>query len=1046
MSNPSGSNWTTNVNRSKTKRWVEAKSYSYDGDDWGDVDEYGEYDEPKATAKPAGLRKVTAPASTTGLTQSPTSERERTNSFTQDDERRAFSGPTRTAYAQPQPPRAQPGSTQQQPQSSQLLQNTSQLGNDGRNSTITANIPYDGRSASITSTNNQPAGRRKPSVGQVDQSASTMAPIATNIEPLPTIGTPEKPSTPTLIRPADIYRRIQEEREKERLSQESSRPSLSGLIRDESPASKSDNSGKQRQGIAPAVANPQPLNPHTDILRSKGPSYSPQLPEISGLSGFGDDFGGSFLSAPTSQLSNVVFADTTESTNMTAKSPETTIAKPSEPALQHQPSLGYKSVVNQAFEQAVPPTPSTTSGSGVDRSNSDSTTNISPIISREISTAVRPDGVSNISSIIEEPHESSRPTTAQSKVVNRTETDEPATFVPGHRRDTSLPSANNSPARTPAVESNKQLAAPQEAEIAVTTPVSDTLSSRARDGSSSPTKNRVRDLVDKIDGAGNGIRGAQPSVTDNGDSQRPSVATKETFRPSIPGSWTSYTTNPPSRQVPESDTQVSTEPQIKITNDQPTEVKEDQFAKAAAAGSALAGALAAAAGLTAASDSSSQPQDSEIQKSASKANTAFHPEATRLVLPRQDSDAPSSIMPTPLDMKPGAEQQPEYFGTSTASEEKSIIPSGQTLHAPQTQEGHIADDLSTHSSLTDLESDRLRKEIVRELSPQRDNPDKKQAEVQESKNQADGGYSAIYDSYLEEDDTQGREAKIPEKTSDVQMTATQPRLYEDSSQPMFSSTSGPLEDVPEVPTTSEASHSLKRQFSWETPLENLGTSQSRADRAEEEPATSSFQHLAQAVPEAATAVVDSNSPETASRAPHLDKPLPAPEVSKIDNVTTAGPERSSPPRIVTQISNEPVLPIQPQMKVPAFREIMAIQSTSQRIQVYDQTRETFAKMDTGLVQWIQATITSLPEHEELLRNGGSFPPVLRAPPPVSGMQGGQGVTNAPRPSVGPTSSKTGKGKDLFHSAGVFGGKTSSAAKGLFAKGRNKWGRSSDKVD
>lgn len=33
----------TNVNRAKTKRWVEAKSYTYDGDDWGEADEYDEY-------------------------------------------------------------------------------------------------------------------------------------------------------------------------------------------------------------------------------------------------------------------------------------------------------------------------------------------------------------------------------------------------------------------------------------------------------------------------------------------------------------------------------------------------------------------------------------------------------------------------------------------------------------------------------------------------------------------------------------------------------------------------------------------------------------------------------------------------------------------------------------------------------------------------------------------------------------------------------------------------------------------------------------------
>ncbi|KAJ5726332.1 uncharacterized protein N7483_007689 [Penicillium malachiteum] len=39
-----------NVNRSKTKRWVEAKQYSYDGGDWGDEDEEEEEDEPPVPA------------------------------------------------------------------------------------------------------------------------------------------------------------------------------------------------------------------------------------------------------------------------------------------------------------------------------------------------------------------------------------------------------------------------------------------------------------------------------------------------------------------------------------------------------------------------------------------------------------------------------------------------------------------------------------------------------------------------------------------------------------------------------------------------------------------------------------------------------------------------------------------------------------------------------------------------------------------------------------------------------------------------------------
>ncbi|KAI9777989.1 MAG: hypothetical protein M1816_004370 [Peltula sp. TS41687] len=62
----------TNVNRQKTKRWVEAKSYSYDGDDWGDVDDYDEYGAqaavPPPVPKPTGMRQkgqgVASPAPT----------------------------------------------------------------------------------------------------------------------------------------------------------------------------------------------------------------------------------------------------------------------------------------------------------------------------------------------------------------------------------------------------------------------------------------------------------------------------------------------------------------------------------------------------------------------------------------------------------------------------------------------------------------------------------------------------------------------------------------------------------------------------------------------------------------------------------------------------------------------------------------------------------------------------------------------------------------------------------------------------------------------
>jgi hypothetical protein len=63
-----------------------------------------------------------------------------------------------------------------------------------------------------------------------------------------------------------------------------------------------------------------------------------------------------------------------------------------------------------------------------------------------------------------------------------------------------------------------------------------------------------------------------------------------------------------------------------------------------------------------------------------------------------------------------------------------------------------------------------------------------------------------------------------------------------------------------------------------------------------------------------------------------------------------------------------------------------------------------------------------------------------------------GITSGSQQGFSPSSSKLSgqqsKGKDLLHSAGVFGGKASKAGKGLFAKGKNKLRGSGggDKVD
>lgn len=1092
MSNPTGSNWTTNVNRAKTKRWVEAKSYSYDGDDWGDADEYGEYDEPKVSAKPTGLRKATAPVSSQGSAQIPSTERERSNSFGRDDERRAFSGPTSTAYAQPQSSQAPPILySQEHPPPSQRSQNVPSAANNVRSPMLTSSkAPYDASAGSmISNTSTLISGRRKPSMGQADQSPM-VAPISTTIPP-PAIGTPDKPSTPTIIRPADIYRRIQEEREKESVSQGSSRPSLSGLTRDESPANKSDNGSGQAQvgmlkdpsrinatpnfasvnSAAPTFADtnlttPIPFNPSTNILRSKGPSASPKLPEITGLSGFGDDFGSSFMSS-TGPVHKTTSASTAKSTGSPIKATEMPSLNvlPSnvdqQQSLQHQSSFGYKTVVNQAFEQAIPPTPSTTSGSGVDRSNSDSTNNISPIISREASSAVRPDGMANISSITEEPAGSSRPGTSGSATKRGSggpphqEAAEAATIMPGYRKETGTPGANNTPARTPAIKSNKEIMKPQEAEVAATTPISGDRSPAQRDRSSSPTKSRVRDLVDKIDSAGNSRRGSQASLSEKVDLtslQRPSVQPKDSFRPSLPGAWASYTTNP--NPIPNLELKESTaEPEQPGTNQTPVgEPGEDPFSKAAAAGSALAGALAAAASVAVSAFTSSPSGTTETAVHASKIDTTFHPETARLALPRNDSDTTSSIMPTPSEMRSGIESKSEYFDTMQPLRSAARISPITILATSPGNPAPVTDDLSTKSSPTDLESDKLRKEIVRELSPKRDGLEEVATQEQQpTTTESHVGYSSIYDSYLEEEDGPSRQASEAAKTRTINPThldqaKTVSKAEQVAKQSILSSTSDPLENIQESTAASEDPHNLNRQYSWEAPLQDLTLSPNFGSKTE--PENGAGAQLSLGTPTAAPrdSVQATVHQRTPSAPLDINKQLPLP--ATLDNnqiVAPPEPQQRTIHQITKKDSAATVLPLQPTSKSLAFREIMAIQSVPQRIQAFDQTRKTFANTETGLFQWIQATISELPEHEDLLRNGGTFPAVIR-PHQTPTVPGSQAMSSNPRPSLGATTGKSAKGKDLFHSAGVLTGKTSNAARGLFAKGKSKWRGSAEKVD
>lgn len=668
---PSGqpTSFRTNVNRAKTKRWVEAKSYSYDGDDWGEVDdydEYGGYDEPQNPPKPTGLRQRgqsathPVPAARDGRTEDhqladngrfgqsnvggqPFAQHHqglrsttdpqprintnlaRSNSFDHGDEKRDFSagghlesvtssgvGPYQAPSFQQgknQPPPSQQRPKQglssqqgpyQQPLSQQVpyhapasqrgllqtskmpqtltdeqqLQSPAQFKTDGgfSYSDQPRQSSLGSRTQSMTSNDSSldfqnrrdfsPSAIPQPLQTQEAQSAR-FPPRKSSLSQMnpPNIGNPNQvpqisqqttsaddPSASKnsadnndvakprpFVRPADIYKRMQEEKEKERerQSQDSTRPgvdapserSTEGAVFSAQSTAGPNSSAGQGNGpvhtnVSNMNANDSSQNPRKplDSVAERKSEYSldgppadqkrdvkqtdnssdgshnilrPVLPDVTRMSGFGD------LLIPTASSSeNQLYA--VQDDNLIS-SPQRNPHAPSQDrtgtSLQHQHSAGFRSVVNQAFDNVqdqIPATPSSASGSGIGRSTSGGTSVISPIISRGPSVAKRsetakdpetraltppPLTLEDVENSSGRPLSSSTLGTPKQVVRKPSPSTVPPTFIPGHRRDLSTPSPDNSPARTPILEPNRQLRKPQEVELAIATPTEPAFSS-----------------------------------------------------------------------------------------------------------------------------------------------------------------------------------------------------------------------------------------------------------------------------------------------------------------------------------------------------------------------------------------------------------------------------------------------------------------------------------------------------------------------------------------------------------------------------------------
>ena len=766
----------TNVNRAKTKRWVEAKSYTYDGDDWGEADEYDEYggyDETPPPSKPTGLRQQGQSARSVPQPSDPyqrsmdnggqmygnvgppqqygqrsatnpqpriDTEMARSNSFDRGDEKRAFSAggfqPGITSNSTPglqQLPYSQaqhPGQANVQPSMQFNPNQMRPIHPDIRHQYLESQarqhneepIEETDRVHDRSSNHRDPAYPDEPRYPSVGSRAQSMTSNTSSMDfhnrrdftpsalppPLHPKGSPtpdlrsssthpprqsslsqtSQPSIPPpnqvpsrtalpepgaaarqrtnsgadkplpFVRPADIYKRMQDEKQKDRPSQDSSRPSMDSIVgRPERFEKDSHPDLKEREsGISPAAVTPTPshvldnieteqhggLLPRLDSLAECKSEYglegfdpehrapidqkqragslglgsaparpqavsqtgqntlSPVLPEVARMSSFGDSFLGPDRTTGATSLEDML-----SSTQI--KQPSAVEEPVSSSGLQHQPSSGFRSVVNQAFDitdDQIPPTPTSTVGSGVQRSTSGGTSVISPIISRGPSTAAPNTSLRNAGARIRTPslpeegeEDSSRPMSSDSIVTPRqmverqspsqiisadlNEASPPPTFIPGHRRDLSTPSPSNSPARTPVLEANEKVRQPQEAEVAMSNPTEPASASAAfrqelklrndndapftsslrepRKRSQSPSKNRVRDLAGKFESASSSRRNSDQSLSQRGGTGatspqrsdfpapvRPFATDRmESFRPHLPGEWNSYTSNAP---------------------------------------------------------------------------------------------------------------------------------------------------------------------------------------------------------------------------------------------------------------------------------------------------------------------------------------------------------------------------------------------------------------------------------------------------------------------------------------------------------------------
>ncbi|KFX90384.1 hypothetical protein V490_06482, partial [Pseudogymnoascus sp. VKM F-3557] len=1203
-----------NVNRQKTKKWVNAKPGNYDGDDWGDDydDGYNITPPPPPVPKVTGLRQpgqgvrndVGIKKTYGDLPNLPKDAQDRSStnpplarqtSFSRDDERRAFSsGPSQQEVlasaapaATPSPPLRLASQRKQLPPPGTESSARSSYAESNRSSAHTAS---DARSASGDAHNNYPAHDVTSPLrsAALSPQARAASPLSRSDSPPVNVASPTSQFSPRnttlnqttvpdvsaaaapapapapaasatkalpFIRPADIYKRLEEERQRKASGDSST---ASNPDRESSPAlpsqtaapvaaapvaaapvqpatfntggydtyeedvpdygrqvdtyqeqqpdydyepdygrrapmlesvqerkseygfddmaakspeaaqklqqetQKQEISVQQYQEQSQQPSNVQQTSPPvqqaqpeaaTDAEANRRYSMSPKLPDLHRMSGFGFDMWSQ--SAPDGNVANSPVA-------------ERQLPKAAEPQpLQRQESQGFTSVVHQAFDrtESIPETPSSEGTNNVRRTDSDSTgtAGISPILNRA-SSGANPDTRGRT----QEPKDNLTPAIAEEKepdsrrasgivqepTSREAQEEEPSQtpFHLGHRRDLSAPSNGTSPARSPKLET---------AALAQSGEVGDV---------AEETREETRPILP--------------------------TAVSRLSRPDLPGAWNSYNTTADQSEPADQNNAIGKDP---------TPVESTQ---------------------------------------SSETTTSLQPVVDQPKSTEDSNAAPSPPVKDDVILPPLTTRKTD----ESAKDDSEIV--NPLMKLPS---------LSTNASPTDDETDRLRKEIVRSLSPRDSTPNAPQDWIPPPTSAArqstlglptsnaprDSMYlPSEYDNYWAEteEDTQ-TQPQSQEQTAPVAGAIDSTGLHK-VEQPEDIPAIAPLSPkrasvIPAEPTQP----TLERKFSWEALPEQVTTAApdtqsppaivspqpvvaeksgeqgepTRSNSASPAPLRSARESIAK--PEgykdslgsegivteavAAAAVVapaastirpvsagsdDEAAPpysEAMSQAgtdavsPMSTKAEPVRSQSQqinsmldpVASQTTPPPHDGPPQSFQPNEVSHTQIPVDPTTPRP-FKEIMSLSSPQQRINAYNESRQQFATMDSGLASWMHAT-SALPHVQNGLPTDAGAG--ARAARPKSGNALAaqpqpyyQQYLNASTPTAStpsparysggtPTTGSQGfgtsgkttqqmqaKSKELLHTAGIFGGRASKAGKGLLAKGKSRFKGSGDK--